>query len=81
FPKVCKQSPEKFYSSPQSTSEMLIKFEKILPVKKGQPNSERVIKFVDKELLTEQNENHSEDEDDDYADILSSRFTEFLIQL
>ncbi|CAG8675915.1 11611_t:CDS:2, partial [Scutellospora calospora] len=67
----------------QAFNDKFVKNLKILPVKKGQPNFERVIKFVgekDKELLTEQNDNHSEDKDDDYADTLSSRFTEFLIQ-
>ncbi|KAF0468908.1 Condensin complex subunit 3 [Gigaspora margarita] len=71
-------------------TEFIRNLNKILPVKKGQTNSERVIKFVasfvafscekDKELLNNQNDNTTDYEDDDYEDTLSSRFAECLIQ-
>ncbi|RIB03229.1 nuclear condensing complex subunit [Gigaspora rosea] len=71
-------------------AEFIRNLNKILPVKKGQPNAERVMKFVasfvafscekDKELLNNQNDNTTDYEDDDYEDTLSSRFAECLIQ-
>ncbi|CAG8591237.1 hypothetical protein C2G38_2194326 [Gigaspora rosea] len=62
-------------------AEFIKNLNKILPVKKGQTNSEHVIKFVasfvasscekDKELLNNQNDNTTDYEDDDYKDTLS----------